>query len=63
MDQKYQKYIIFTNALALGAYVWTHPYEHVDPMPSKVFPSDQSRVNVTAVSTASATLVSSTFWR
>ena len=60
MDQKYQKYIIFTNVLAFGTYIWIHPHEHVDPMPSNVFPLDQSRVNITAVSTATAT--TSTSW-
>ncbi len=62
MDQKYWKYIIFTNVLAYGAYAWTHPYEHADPFPSEVFLPGQSRVNITAVSTATATLVSSTYW-
>jgi len=62
MNQKYQKYIVFTNALAFGAYVWMHPHEHVDPMPYEVFPPDMSRVNITAVSTATTTAVSSTSW-
>jgi len=52
MAQKYQKFIVSLNALTFGASVLAHPFEHVDPMPTKMFPPDQSRVDVTAVSTS-----------
>jgi hypothetical protein len=54
MDQKYLKFVLYTNALAFSAHILAHPYERVEPMPSKVFPPDQSRVNVTVVSTSTS---------